>query len=58
LEFNKLKALRISELETRQSQMENKLFWVNLAIAVGTSVAAIYYIIEIVKFFYSYFHQF
>ncbi len=38
---------RIYQLEIRQSQMASRLYWINLTIAIGTSIAAIYYIVEL-----------
>lgn len=50
-ELKHLNDLRLSELENRQGRIERNVFYVNLTIAIGTSVAAIYYLIEIIKNF-------
>jgi hypothetical protein len=38
---------RLIALELRQSRMANRLFWINLTIAIGTSIAALYYLTEL-----------
>jgi hypothetical protein len=42
-------AQRIKTLEYRQSQMANRLFWINIAITIGTGVAALWYLRELLK---------
>lgn len=40
-------SIKISELELRQSQMEYRLFLINVAIAVGALIASVYYLSEL-----------